>query len=245
MPQFSPDEAATKLGSGLLSFPVTHFRSDLSFDEAAYRENIGRLGAFSPAGLFAAGGTGEFFSLTQGEIARVVAATVTEAPAGLPVVAPAGGGTATAVELARQAENDGADAILLLPPYLTEASQEGLAAHVKAVCRATRLGVIVYSRANAVYDDSTVAELADSCPQPHRLQGRRRRPGADDADPRPARRPSRLRRRTAHRRDVRGALSGESASAPTRPPSSTSCRSSPSTSTKRCARTTAPGSAGA
>ncbi|WP_319020199.1 5-dehydro-4-deoxyglucarate dehydratase [Streptomyces peucetius] len=71
---------------------------------------------------------------------------------------------ATAVELARQAENDGADAILLLPPYLTEASQEGLAAHVKAVCRATRLGVIVYSRADAVYDDSTVAELADSCP---------------------------------------------------------------------------------
>ncbi len=164
MSQFSPDEAARKLGSGLLSFPVTHFRADFSFDEAAYRENIARLGAFSPAGLFAAGGTGEFFSLTGREVAEVVAATVREAPEGLPVVAPAGGGTATAVELAQQAERDGAHGILLLPPYLTEASQEGLAAHVKAVCRATRLGVILYSRANAVYEETTVAELADSCP---------------------------------------------------------------------------------
>lgn len=164
LPQFSPEDVAEKLGSGLLSFPVTHFRDDFSFDEAAYRENIGRLGGFGPAGLFAAGGTGEFFSLTQQEIARVVAATVREAPEGMPVIAPAGGGTATAIELARQAERDGAHGILLLPPYLTEASQEGLAAHVKAVCRSTRLGVIIYSRANAVYDETTVAELADTCP---------------------------------------------------------------------------------
>ncbi|MDG4859129.1 5-dehydro-4-deoxyglucarate dehydratase [Streptomyces sp. T-3] len=164
MPEISPEEVARKLGSGLLSFPVTHFHDDFSFDEAGYRANVARLGGFAPAGLFAAGGTGEFFSLTQQEISRIVSATVREAPDGLPVIAPAGGGTATAVELARQAELDGAHALLLLPPYLTEASQEGLAAHVKAVCRATRLGVILYSRANAVYDETTVAELAESCP---------------------------------------------------------------------------------
>lgn len=164
MPQFSPDEVARKMGSGLLSFPVTHFRDDFSFDEPAYRENIGWVGEFSPAGLFAAGGTGEFFSLTHEEVGRVVTATVEEAPRGLPVIAPAGGGTFDAITLARQAERSGADAILLLPPYLTEASQEGLAAHVKAVCRATTLGVIIYSRANAVYDETTVAELAEACP---------------------------------------------------------------------------------
>ncbi|MFJ9412031.1 5-dehydro-4-deoxyglucarate dehydratase [Streptomyces sp. NPDC101393] len=164
MPQFSPEEAARKMGSGLLSFPVTHFRDDFSFDEAAYRENIGWVGEFAPAGLFAAGGTGEFFSLTHEEVGRVVTATVQEAPEGLPVIAPAGGGTFHAIALAQQAETSGADAILLLPPYLTEASQAGLAAHVTAVCRATTLGVILYSRANAVYDEATVAELADTCP---------------------------------------------------------------------------------
>ncbi len=51
-----------------------------------------------------------------------------------------------------------------MPPYLTEASQEGLAAHVDAVCAATDLGVIAYSRANAVLEDVTVARIADHNP---------------------------------------------------------------------------------
>ncbi|EKT83302.1 5-dehydro-4-deoxyglucarate dehydratase [Rhodococcus opacus M213] len=160
----SPREIAHKLGSGLLSFPVTHFKNDHSFDEAAYRENIGWLGQFDASGLFAAGGTGEFFSLTPPEVEQVVRAAVQEAPDGLPVIAPAGYGTATAVQMARSAESVGAHGILLLPPYLTEASQDGLVAHVKEVCAATTLGVTIYSRANAVYTEAAVAELADSCP---------------------------------------------------------------------------------
>ena len=160
----SPHEIAHKLGSGLLSFPVTHFKDDHSFDEAAYRENIGWLGQFDASGLFAAGGTGEFFSLTPPEVEQVVRAAVQEAPDGLPVIAPAGYGTATAVQMARSAESVGAHGILLLPPYLTEASQDGFVAHVKEVCAATTLGVTIYSRANAVYTEAAVAELADSCP---------------------------------------------------------------------------------
>ncbi|AHK34748.1 5-dehydro-4-deoxyglucarate dehydratase [Rhodococcus opacus PD630] len=160
----SPHEIAHKLGSGLLSFPVTHFKNDHSFDEAAYRENIGWLGQFDASGLFAAGGTGEFFSLNPPEVEQVVRAAVQEAPDGLPVIAPAGYGTATAVQMARSAESVGAHGILLLPPYLTEASQDGLVAHVKEVCAATTLGVTIYSRANAVYTEAAVAELADSCP---------------------------------------------------------------------------------
>ena len=46
----SPHEIARKLGSGLLSFPVTHLREDGSFDEPAYRENIGWLGQFDASG---------------------------------------------------------------------------------------------------------------------------------------------------------------------------------------------------
>ncbi|TDC94977.1 5-dehydro-4-deoxyglucarate dehydratase [Actinomadura sp. 7K507] len=164
MQQTAPDEIARRLGSGLLSFPVTHFREDLSFDEGAYRENIAGLGREGLAGLFAAGGTGEFFSLTADEVRRVVRAAVRDAPDGVPVIAPAGYGTAAAAEMARDAERAGADGVLLFPPYLTEASQDGLAAHVRAVCAATRLGVTIYSRANAVYQDTTVARIADACP---------------------------------------------------------------------------------
>ncbi|MBU6531535.1 5-dehydro-4-deoxyglucarate dehydratase [Streptomyces sp. NPDC057245] len=164
MTSFSPAELGRRIGSGLLSFPVTHFRDDLSFDEDAYRENIVRLGEYDVGGLFAAGGTGEFFSLTPAEVERVVTAAVRSAPEGTPILAPAGYGTATAVEFAAAAERAGADGILLFPPYLTEASPEGLARHVEEVCRATSLGVVVYSRANAVYSADVVARLADRCP---------------------------------------------------------------------------------
>jgi 5-dehydro-4-deoxyglucarate dehydratase len=54
--------------------------------------------------------------------------------------------------------------VLLLPPYLTEASQRGLVEHVSAVCRSTNLGVIVYSRANAILNDVSVLELVDRNP---------------------------------------------------------------------------------
>lgn len=162
--KFTPTELAQRLGSGLLSFPVTHFDAELRFDEPAYRDNIARLGKYEVAGLFAAGGTGEFFSLTPAEVDQVVRAAVESAPPDTPIVAPAGLGTATAVEFAQAAERAGADGVLLFPPYLTEAPQDGLAAHVRAVCDATSLGVILYSRANAKYTVDTVARLAEGCP---------------------------------------------------------------------------------
>lgn len=164
MSDFAPSELARQLGSGLLSFPVTHFTPELAFDEIAFRDHVARLGGYAVAGLFAAGGTGEFFSLTPTEVDAVVRAAVASAPAGTPIVAPAGYGTAMAAELARAAESAGAAGILLFPPYLTEASQAGLAAHVRAVCRSTSLGVIIYSRANARYAPDTVAAIAEDCP---------------------------------------------------------------------------------
>jgi 5-dehydro-4-deoxyglucarate dehydratase len=161
MPTYTPQEVAERLGSGLLSFPVTHFTPDLEFDETAYRDNIAWLGQHEAAGLFAAGGTGEFFSLTNSEISRVVTAAVQEVNGKLPVLAPAGGSVANAIEQAGIAEAAGAAGILLFPPYLTEASQDGLAAYIEAVCKSTSLGVIVYSRANMALDADTVARVAD------------------------------------------------------------------------------------
>ncbi len=164
MPAFTPAELAAQLGSGLLSFPVTHFTEDLAFDGPAYRENIVRLGKYDVAGLFAAGGTGEFFSLTPKEVARVVRAATDSAPEDTPILAPAGYGTAQAIEMARDAEAAGADGLLLFPPYLTESSANGLMNHVRAVCESTSLSIVLYSRANAVYTPETLVELADAYP---------------------------------------------------------------------------------
>ena len=68
MSKMTPQEMAQKIGSGLLSFPVTPFKADFSFDEKTYRSNMDWLCGYDVAGLFAAGGTGEFFSLTPAEV---------------------------------------------------------------------------------------------------------------------------------------------------------------------------------
>jgi 5-dehydro-4-deoxyglucarate dehydratase len=162
--KMTPQEMAAKIGSGLLSFPVTPFKADFSFDEATYRANMDWLCGYEVAGLFAAGGTGEFFSLTPTEVAQIVAVAVDETNGRVPVLAGTGYGTAIAREIAVAAEKAGADGLLLLPPYLTHSEQAGLAAHVEAVCASTRLGVIVYNRDNAILQPDTLARLCERCP---------------------------------------------------------------------------------
>jgi 5-dehydro-4-deoxyglucarate dehydratase len=159
----SPDEIKSRVASGLLSFPVTHFNEDFSLNLESYRAHVEWLSGFGAAALFAAGGTGEFFSLSPEEVADVTRAAK-DASGDVPIIAGCGYGTALATEIARRAEAAGADGLLLLPHYLMEASQEGIFRHVKAVCESTGLGVIIYNRANSVANADTVARLADACP---------------------------------------------------------------------------------
>jgi 5-dehydro-4-deoxyglucarate dehydratase len=160
----SPQEMAARIGSGLLSFPVTHFDAGQQFDAAPYREHCSWLLDHEVAGLFAAGGTGEFFSLTPDEVATVVTEAVAETAGRVPVISGCRYGTAIAVDIARKAEKAGADGLLLLPPYLMVPGQEGLADHIERVCRATSLGVIVYNRDNAVVNEDTLARLCERNP---------------------------------------------------------------------------------
>jgi hypothetical protein len=139
MTRMTPSEFAREVGAGLLSFPVTCFHPDFSFDERTYRDHIAWLGKRKVAGLFAAGGTGEFFSLSLSEVEKVVQTAVAENNGRVPVIAGTGYGAAIAKDLAGAAERAGADGLLLLPTYLTEAPPEGIAAHVEAVCKSTKL----------------------------------------------------------------------------------------------------------
>ncbi|MHA1564832.1 MAG: 5-dehydro-4-deoxyglucarate dehydratase [Alphaproteobacteria bacterium] len=158
------EKLQAQVGGGLLCFPVTHFHSDLSFNRGAYQAHMDWLLGHEPAALFAAGGTGEFFSLGLNEYCEVVEAAVEVAGGHTPVIAGCGYGTALAITFAKAAEQAGADGLLLLPPYLLRSEQEGLFRHFKAVCDAVSLGIIVYNRDNAILQPDTVRRLADSCP---------------------------------------------------------------------------------
>src|ERR1700692_3942334 len=71
MKTMEPGEMAKRVGAGLLSFPVTHFGENFEFQPKPYQEHIAWLLSHKPAGLFAAGGTGEVFSLTLYAFSRV------------------------------------------------------------------------------------------------------------------------------------------------------------------------------
>ena len=158
-----PIDLKRTLGAGLLSFPVTHFDEGGRFNPESYAEHVAWLSGFEAAALFAAGGTGEFFSLAPDEIPQIVE-TAKAAAGKTPIVSGCGYGTEIAVSIAKAAEKAGADGILLLPHYLIDAPQEGLYRHIKAVCQATGMGVMVYNRDNSVLQADTLARLCDECP---------------------------------------------------------------------------------
>lgn len=159
----SPQEIKNALGAGLLSFPVTHFDGDGQFAPESYQEHVAWLSGFQAPVLFAAGGTGEFFSLSPSEVPKVVAAAK-EAAGETAIVSGCGYGTEVAVEIARSVEKVGADGILLLPHYLIDAPQEGLYRHVKTICQSVGIGVMVYNRDNSVLTVDTLKRLCDECP---------------------------------------------------------------------------------
>lgn len=158
-----PQQIKEKLGAGLLSFPVTHFDADNKFARDSYASHVEWLAGFEAPVLFAAGGTGEFFSLQPSEIPEIVQAAK-DVAGDTAIVSGCGYGTDMAIEIAQSVQKVGADGILLLPHYLIDAPQEGLFNHVKKICQSIDIGVMVYNRDNAVLEADTLARLCDECP---------------------------------------------------------------------------------
>lgn len=160
----TPQELKQIVSEGLLSFPVTDFDQQGDFNPHGYAQRLEWLAPYGATALFAAGGTGEFFSLTPNDYSAVVRTAVETCAGKVPILAGAGGPTRMAIDYAREAQRLGAKGILLMPHYLTEASPEGIAAHVEQVCRAIDIGVIVYNRANSRLNADMLEQLAERCP---------------------------------------------------------------------------------
>ncbi|MCS0630159.1 5-dehydro-4-deoxyglucarate dehydratase [Telluria mixta] len=160
----NPQELKQVMSSGLLSFPITDFDAEGNFRKSTYIERLEWLAPYGATALFAAGGTGEFFSLTHDEYSQVIKTAVDTCAGKVPILAGAGGPTRAAIAFAQEAERLGAKGILLLPHYLTEASQDGLVAHVEQVCKSVKIGVVVYNRAQCRLTPDSLEKLADRCP---------------------------------------------------------------------------------
>ena len=163
-PSMSPLELQNILSAGLLSFPITDFTPAGEFNPAGYADRLRWLAPYGASALFAAGGTGEYFSLEPREYSAVVRTAVETCDGLVPILAGAGGPTRVAIQYAQEAERLGAKGILLLPHYLTETNQDGVAAHVEQVCTSVKLGVVVYNRNVCRLQPHHLEKLADSNP---------------------------------------------------------------------------------
>ncbi len=161
---FTRDEVKQAISDGLLSFPITDFDAEGRFDAESYHRRLEWFISHEISAVFVAGGTGEFFSLSQDEFREIVRLAVKVVDGKLPVIASAGLSVATGSAFARIAEEEGADGILLMPPYLTECPQDGLMEYARQICDSTSISVIYYNRANGIMKPAAVKRLADACP---------------------------------------------------------------------------------
>jgi 5-dehydro-4-deoxyglucarate dehydratase len=145
--------------SGVIAFPITPFNADLSLDLPGLQSNLAKLLEHPICAVVAAGGTGEMYSLTPAEHLEVIRTTVMAAEGKVPVIAGVGFGQQLAVELAKAAEDAGADGILAFPPYYPQADDEGMFEYYRAIGRATRLGMLIYSRDWASFSPAMVERL--------------------------------------------------------------------------------------
>lgn len=92
------------------------------------------------------GTTGESATMSEKEHSEVIKFAVDTVAKRIPVIAGTGSNcTQTAIELSKQAEEDGADALLLVTPYYNKATQNGLIAHYKAIAESVSLPIILYN----------------------------------------------------------------------------------------------------
>ncbi len=115
--------------------------------------------------LVVCGTTGEAPTLRPAEHHILVRTAVDVARGRVPVIAGAGSNsTAHAIELTKDAEACGADAILSVVPYYNKPVQHGLYAHFSAIAQSSELPVILYdvpSRTACGLGDETIARLAE------------------------------------------------------------------------------------
>lgn len=145
--------------SGVIAFPITPFKQDLSLDLPGLHENLTKLLEYPISAIVAAGGTGELYSLTPAEYTRVIELTTLAVEDRVPVIAGVGFGQRLAVEMAQAAEKAGADGVLAFPPYYPQAEDEGLFEYYRAIGTATRLGMLIYSRDWATFSPEMVERL--------------------------------------------------------------------------------------
>lgn len=143
---------------------ITPFRTDGSLDLAGAERIANYLIENGTDSLVVAGTTGESPTLSHSEKLELFRAVKNASAGRVPVLAGVGSfNTQETVAFSREARQAGADALLVVAPYYSKPSQEGLYRHFEAVAAATPLPVMLYNipgRTSVNMEPATIVRLA-------------------------------------------------------------------------------------
>ena len=145
--------------SGSIPALVTPFR-DGSFDESAYRSLIDWQIEEGSSALVPCGTTGEAATQAFHERFEVVRVCIDQADGRVPVIAGCGSNdTQSAIKNLKKAQELGATAGLVVPPYYSKPSQEGIYRHFEAIIAACDLPIILYNVPGRTASDIAVETM--------------------------------------------------------------------------------------
>jgi 4-hydroxy-tetrahydrodipicolinate synthase len=148
---------------GVLPALITPFTEDgAAIDAQALAANVERLIGAGVAGLVPGGSTGEFTTLTNAERRQLTEVTVASAAGRVPVVAGTGAlSTRETVELSVHAEQAGAAAVMVVPPFYDPLPWRELLAHYRAVADAIDIPIMYYNLPSATGVTLTAEQLRE------------------------------------------------------------------------------------
>ena len=130
----------------LITAMITPFDEEGKVDFSQAKRLANHLLDSGSDGLVVSGTTGESPTLTNEEKLRLFAEVKEAIGDRGSVIAGTGNySTAESIELSREAQKQGADALLLVVPYYNKPPQEGLYQHFKAIAAETDLPCVVYN----------------------------------------------------------------------------------------------------
>lgn len=150
----SLDSLKTDLKDVSFTVPTPFTPNGDEVDREALANHVEWLSDAGGKVMIPCGNTGEYYSLSHAERVAAVETTVNAMDGRGRIVAGAGGSTKTALQLIRQYEDAGADAVMIMSPHHTYLHEAGVREYYEEIASATDLGIVLYKRGEELSDET-------------------------------------------------------------------------------------------
>jgi len=151
--------------SGIIPPIITPFSKDQEINEDGFRAQVNFLIENGVHGIFTGGTSGEFFTLSSKERKKVSEIAIDEINGRVTTCVGTGSSsTKETIELTNHAKDIGADIAVVIAPYITHTTEEGIYRHYEIVAKAVDIPIMIYNipeRSGLNLDPPTVMRISE------------------------------------------------------------------------------------